>query len=255
MVKPVSQPVRRVRTPARGRRNSIAEDGLNMAQIRNAMVEQGETGPGSMAVDQPAPAPDMVVDARPGAGPGWVDAQARQVGAALGVGDSRPGGNEEDILPRIRPEVPQPVLGQEAGDMDGGGWGAIDRVGGWNSLLTEFNMLQEVPYQHDEVWVWAWGHVLQKLHTAEGAQDTNRALMWLMFLPQALLREAKRGGRQGRGLVAKWFNTLSRGDWGTLVELWERDKRAAEMRGHQPRQQRPDSEQQQQRMKIEEGCC
>ena len=111
MVKPVSQPVRRVRTPARGRRNSIAEDGLNMAQIRNAMVEQGETGPGSMAVDQPAPAPDMVVDARPGG----VDAQARQVGAALGVGDSRPGGNEEDILPRIRPEVPQPCLDKELG--------------------------------------------------------------------------------------------------------------------------------------------
>ena len=68
--------------------------------------------------------------------------------------------------------------------------------------------------------------MLHKLHTALTDPEINRALMWLCFLPQALLREVQRGGRQCRGLVAKRFNCLSQGDWGTLVELWERDKRA-----------------------------
>ena len=47
----------------------------------------------------------------------------------------------------------------------------------------------------------------------------NRALMWLLFLPQALLRQPKRGGKAGRNLTA-----LVKGDWGKLVTLWERDK-------------------------------
>ena len=66
------------------------------------------------------------------------------------------------------------------------------------------------------------------------------------------MREAHRGGRQGRGLVAKRFNALSRGDWGTLVDLWEKDKRAAKMKTDQPRQQREKSDRsEQQSIKAE----
>ena len=57
--------------------------------------------------------------------------------------------------------MPERVHGQDGYKLDGGSWNAIDRVGGWNSLLVQFNMMEEVPYQqHEEVWVWAWGHVL-----------------------------------------------------------------------------------------------
>ena len=276
-MKPVSQsqPVIRIRTPIRGRVNEIEGVPRNLVQFRMARFEP--PAPVPMVVDppptdpppadpprnppptdpplNPPPAdpprsPPPVEDWQWEADPGQV-AQA-QDGPAPGGGVVRPAANEngEEILPRIRPDVPQPVAGREGLELDGGGWEAIDRVGGWNSLLTKFNMLQEVPYQHEEVWVWAWGHVLHKLHSAEGEQDTNRALMWLCFLPQACLREAHRGGRQGRGLVAKRFNALSRGDWGTLVELWEKDKRAANMRGEQPRQARENSEHfEQQRIK------
>ena len=70
--------------------------------------------------------------------------------------------------------------------------------------------------------------VLSKVQVAEEGEELNQALMWLMFLPQALLRKPRRGGKAGRGLVAQRFNSLARGDWGKLVELWERDMRMLE---------------------------
>ena len=54
-----------------------------------------------------------------------------------------------------------------------------------------------------------------------GAMD--RALSWLGGLPQLLLRKHHRGGRGGRNAVAARFNALTMGDWGTLVDLLERD--------------------------------
>ena len=52
--------------------------------------------------------------------------------------------------------------------------------------------------------------------------------MWLTFLPQALLRQPKRVGKPGRGLVAQRFNHLVKGDWGQLITLWEKDKMASQ---------------------------
>ena len=46
----------------------------------------------------------------------------------------------------------QSVHGQDGYELDGGGWNAIDRV--------QFNMMEDVPYKHEEVWVWAFGHLL-----------------------------------------------------------------------------------------------
>ena len=50
------------------------------------------------------------------------------------------------------------------------------------------------------------------------------ALSWLLFLPQSLLRRPTRGGRAGRKEVAKRFNHLAQGDWGSVFEQWEKDK-------------------------------
>ena len=63
---------------------------------------------------------------------------------------------------------------------------------------------------------------------ATSEYELNLSLMWWFFLPQALLRKPFRGGREGRNMVAKRFNAISNGDWGKLVELWEKDKKAQE---------------------------
>ena len=223
------------RTPSQQQPVSQASQHSSAASVAMAEPEQPSAVSSVPVADGPAVQPVQ-------AGPEQLPPDLGSLDGGMTAEVPGPGwGEEEDIWSRCRPDIPPPVQDQEGSDLDGGGWGAIDRVGGWGSLLTEFNMLSEVPYQHEEVWVWAWGQVLHRLHAAEGELETNRALMWLCFLPQALLREAQRGGRQGRGLVAKRFNTVSRGDWGTLVELWERDRRAAITRGEQTRNNREES--------------
>ena len=95
-------------------------------------------------------------------------------------------------------------------------WGAIDSLGAWDSFLCKFPMLQEVPEQHKG----AWGEVLARWESAETEQETNRALMWLGFLPQALLRKPTRGDRVCGREVAKRFLCINQGDWGNLVTFW-----------------------------------
>ena len=93
---------------------------------------------------------------------------------------------------------------------DGEGWTKIERVGGWNAFLCRFDVIEEVPSQHEAAWSWAWSQVLRKIQMAEDGKDLDRALMWLSFLPQALLVKARRGGRAGRGNVAFRFNCIGR---------------------------------------------
>ena len=119
-------------------------------------------------------------------------------------------GEGEDIEDRIRPVIPAP--NPEAGrGPDTDGWAAIGRVGGWDAMLSEVRLLESVPEQHKSVWVWAAAEVLRRLHTAETEEEVSLALMWWCFLPQALLRKPQaRGGKGGRGIIAKRFNTLGR---------------------------------------------
>ena len=104
------------------------------------------------------------------------------------------------------------------------------RVGGWGALLVEGQVLQEVPVQHKEVWARGFLEVVGRVVEASSAQELDIALMWLLFLPQAVLRQSKRGGRSGRGLVARRFNALATGQWGQLVQWWEEDRADAERR-------------------------
>ena len=120
------------------------------------------------------------------------------------------------LEPRVSPVVPPP--GAVAPD-----WGAIDSLGAWDSFLCRFPMLQEVPEQHKGAWAAAWGEVLARWERAETELETNRALMWLGFLPQALLRKPTRGGRAGRREVAKRFLCINQRDWGNLVAFWHKD--------------------------------
>ena len=130
-----------------------------------------------------------------------------------------------DLSGYLNPEIPLPDHTQQ--NTDGDGWEAIDRVGGWASFLCQFEVLEEVPSQHEASWAWAWTETMGRIQMYEEGKELDRALMWLSFLPQALLRKARRGGRAGRGNVAQRFNCLSRNDWGALVDLWEIDVRLA----------------------------
>ena len=102
--------------------------------------------------------------------------------------------------PRVHPTVPPP--GEVAP-----GWQAIDSLGSWDSFFCKFPVLQEVPEQHKGAWAQAWGE------RAETELETTRALMWLGFLAQALLRKPTRGGRAGRREVAKRFLCVNEGTW------------------------------------------
>ena len=117
----------------------------------------------------------------------------------LNRNENRPGARKS-LADRLSPLVPEPTL---AVDTDEYGWGLIDQVGGWQAFLCEFPVLEEIPSQHKSVWTWAWGFVLEKIISATTPIELNRSLMWLLFLPQALLRMPKRGGKSGRNLTAQ----------------------------------------------------
>ena len=117
---------------------------------------------------------------------------------------------------------------------DSDGWCFIDKIGGWNSYLCQFQVIEEVPAQHRETWTWAFSTILERIDSASSSTELDRGLMWLMFLPQALLRQTKRGGKSGRKMVAQRFNALVNHDWGKLVQLWEADmKWNSEVRSNQ----------------------
>ena len=142
---------------------------------------------------------------------------------------------------RINPLVPAPFPDVDRSP-DSDGWNLILRLGGWNSALCRFPMLEECPAQHEEVYLGAWEEVLSRWEAAISDEQENMALMWIMFLQQSLLRKPSRGGRGGRGQVAKRFQCLQRGDWGSLVEMHQEDLVRLEQRRRNPRTRQSESE-------------
>ena len=57
-------------------------------------------------------------------------------------------------------------------------------------------------------------------------------MKWLLILPAALLRQARRGGQNGRGRaeVAGRFRAVVDGDWGALITSLMADKVREERR-------------------------
>ena len=122
---------------------------------------------------------------------------------------------------RISPDIPPPRL-PPAGDSNIE-WAQIDRIGDWKAIISPFGAIDQIPAQHKAVWAWAWGAILVKVQSAVSDLDLDRALMWFLFLPQALCRKPRRGGVQGRGFINKRFNALANQKWGDLVDQWESD--------------------------------
>ena len=130
----------------------------------------------------------------------------------------------EDITARCRPHIPQGDLNATR-TPDSDGWCLIAKLGAYESFLTCFSALQEVPEQHEEAFAEAAAEVLRRKDRAISDLETRLALSWWLFLPKALLRRPTRGGRNGRQQVAKRFACMSRGDWGGLIDLWEKDRK------------------------------
>ena len=95
-------------------------------------------------------------------------------------------------------------------------------------MIVEGGVMDEVPRQHRQMYSWAMGVVLERILLGireENDESLDRALRWLIFLPQALLRSPKEKGKEGRGFVAARFNCLVDRRWGELVRLWELDRK------------------------------
>ena len=86
---------------------------------------------------------------------------------------------------------------------------------------------------------------MRRLYGAEGKQ-LERGLKWFLSLSQMLLRKPRRGGKSGRGDVARRFNCLARNqDWGALLSLWEKDRRQMrEEEGQESRGRKKETEEQ-----------
>ena len=132
------------------------------------------------------------------------------------------GGEQEDLSPWLDPAVP--VGGPVLADVNG--WNRIDAVGGWECGLTGFNAMEQVPTVHKEKFARAFSYVLQQILEANSEESLTRGLKWFLVLPQALLRQSKRGGKKGQGAawVSARFQAIVNEDWGKLLEMLEADK-------------------------------
>ena len=135
-----------------------------------------------------------------------------------------------DVSARLDPVVPGPA---EVAIIDADGWGIIDTLGAWDCVLSRFSAMEEIPAQHKEIWASAVDTVLRRISdTQEEGEELNRALKWWLFLPQALCRQAGRGGRAGVGQIRKRFNCIVEGDFGELINLWKHDCERIKKREH-----------------------
>ena len=89
--------------------------------------------------------------------------------------------------------------------------------------------MQDIPRMYREIWAAAMAKVLRAIATAEEGKQLERSLKWFLILPKAVFRQAKRGGKAGKGLVAKRVNCLVKGDWGELLILLDTDCKEAKL--------------------------
>ncbi|MCP4269864.1 MAG: hypothetical protein GY777_30545 [Candidatus Brocadiaceae bacterium] len=118
---------------------------------------------------------------------------------------------------RLNPVIPSAA---EFTGIDADGWCMIDALDAWECALSRFSAIEEIPAQHKETWASAIDTVLRRISEAQDeGEELNRGLKWWLFLPQALCRQAGRGGRAGMGQIRKRFNCIVEGDFGELINL------------------------------------
>ena len=135
-----------------------------------------------------------------------------------------------DVASRLDPEVPGPTDGDPLLDADG--WREIDRLGAWECALNTFSSMEEVPLAFRVGWGKVVCRVLTAILSATDQEELDRALKWLLILPAAFLRQARRGGQNGRGRaeVAGRFRAASDDNWGFLITTLMADRVREERR-------------------------
>ena len=86
--------------------------------------------------------------------------------------------NKKALSNWLDPVIPK---AKELSGEDSDGWCFIDKIGGWNSYLCQFQVIEEVPAQHRETWTWAFSTILERIDSASSSTELDRGLMWLMF--------------------------------------------------------------------------
>ena len=122
-----------------------------------------------------------------------------------------------DVASRLDPEIPGPRNGAPLVDADG--WREIDRLGAWECAMNMFSSMEEVPFCFRVGWGKAVTRVITAVLNATNQEELDRALKWLLILPAAFLRQARRGGQNGRGRaeVAGRFRAAVEDNWGFLI--------------------------------------
>ena len=109
------------------------------------------------------------------------------------------------------------------------GFEHIDQLSAMECVLSPFQAMDEVPKQFREVFAKAVETILGRVfQNQDEGEELNRALKWWFFIPQALLRKARRGGRAGMGLVKQRFDCIINENYGKLVKMWMLDRDNAE---------------------------
>ena len=84
--------------------------------------------------------------------------------------------------------------------------------------------MDSVPGPLKSKWARVVEIVLRAILTAPDEIRLTRALKWFLILPQAFLRQSKRGGQVGRSSVAGRFNAAMDGDFSTVIRLLMLDR-------------------------------
>ena len=148
----------------------------------------------------------------------------------MGVGDED---GRIDLRPFINPIVPGPVQGPPPVDAEG--WSQIDTWDTWMCAASCSQLLEDVPSAYRKAWSSALSTILTRVNQAlvrGDADQTNRALKWLLLLPKLLLRKPSRGGQrgQGSGEISSRFEAVRERNWGALLPSLGKDEKAERQR-------------------------
>ena len=143
------------------------------------------------------------------------------------------------LLDRVTPDMPGALTttmeGYNALGTYADGFEHIDQLSAMECVLSPFQAMDEVPKQYREVFAKAMETILGRVYeNQEEGEELSRALKWWFFIPQALLRKPKRGGRAGMGLVKKRFDCIINDNYGELVKIWMLDRNAIENKSRIP---------------------
>ena len=193
---------------------------------RGPVRQSPDHGTGSPVRQLPDAGPAPPVRQLPDPGPGLPPHVQREVAGVQG--------DQVLLADWIDPPVPGPHPGPVIEDALG--WNMIDLWGVWDCVLCEFPTMHNIPRVYREGWASAMEKILRVIESAEEGLELERGLKWFLILPKALFRQGRRGGKAGKGLVARRMNLHVREDWGGLLTLLDRDCRRARMEKQRARQ-------------------